>query len=199
MNQGRFYYWGPFLYHTKISIEDVENLKKICVKDESKSAVKSLVGHFKTEYNIDTKKYLEIINKYVPNFQDNYLKFYGHTCPKLYCVRSWVNFMYAGDYNPLHIHTQCDFSSVLYLKVPNEIHDEAKKSNATGGELEGPGCVSFFYGENHINTISSKYFRPTAGDFFIFPAMLRHTVAPFKSNVERISIAANFSFKENNS
>jgi hypothetical protein len=40
--------------------------------------------------------------------------------------------------------------------------------------------------------ITDKYFMPVAGDFFIFPAHLRHVVSPFKSSVERVSIAANF-------
>ena len=43
--------------------------------------------------------------------------------------------------------------------------------------------------------IGSNIIKPETGDFFIFPAMLCHSVASFKSNVERVSIAANFSFK----
>jgi hypothetical protein len=33
--------------------------------------------------------------------------------------------------------------------------------------------------------------KPKTGDFFVFPAKLHHTVAPFKSDVTRISVSGN--------
>jgi hypothetical protein len=31
----KFYYSGPLLYHTELNKEDINNLKKLCLKDES--------------------------------------------------------------------------------------------------------------------------------------------------------------------
>jgi hypothetical protein len=39
-------------------------------------------------------------------------------------------------------------------------------------------------------------FRPEIGDFFIFPWNLTHSVSNFRSDVTRISLAANFSLLE---
>ena len=40
---------------------------------------------------------------------------------------AWVNFMVAGEFNPPHIHSACDFSSVLFIKIPKNLEKENKK------------------------------------------------------------------------
>ena len=87
------------------------------------------------------------------------------------------------------LHTKCDFSSVLFVKIPEKLKEENKKFEGTGG---GPGTISFTYGEIQPYSSTHKYFFPEEGDLHIFPASLTHFVAPFMSRVERISISANF-------
>ena len=102
----------------------------------------------------------------------------------------WVNYMKAGDYNPTHIHTGCEFSSVLYTSIPKSLKREAKNHIANSSV---PGSISFTAFINHSPSHfgSVKYF-PEEGDFFIFPFDVNHEVFPFKSKGTRISIAANF-------
>ena len=100
--------------------------------------------------------------------------------------------MKAGEFNPPHIHTGCDFSSVLFLDIPEELKKENK---AYVGTASGPGCIQFLSGEPSTYSIHQKTFFPKTGDFFMFPGSLRHLVYPFTSDIERISIAANYTVK----
>tara|TARA_R100001086_G_scaffold122825_1_gene63228 strand:- start:176 stop:508 length:333 start_codon:yes stop_codon:yes gene_type:complete len=106
--------------------------------------------------------------------------------------KAWVNFMQPGEFNPPHIHTDCDFSSVLMIQVPEKLKEEHKKFIGSAG---GPGTISFTYGEVQYYSQTEKTFLPEPGDFFIFPATLTHFVTPFKSQGERISMSANFKLK----
>ena len=105
---------------------------------------------------------------------------------------AWVNFMKAGEFNPPHIHDDCDFSSVLFVKVPEKLKEENKKFPGAG---KGPGSISFMYGEERPHSMTYKGFFPEEGDLYIFPADLEHWVYPFISKGERISISANLKFE----
>ena len=59
----------------------------------------------------------------------------------------------------------------------------------------GPGEINFIVGSRTPGFINHKNFMPETGDMFIFPADLMHSVAPFKSDVERVSIAFNMRYK----
>ena len=59
------------------------------------------------------------------------------------------------------------------------------------GKSSGPGGISFIYGEGNRQAITYQAHFPAEKDLFIFPAWLKHYVAPFKSDVERISVSGN--------
>lgn len=187
-----FYYWGPLLYRTKINKEDLNTLLKICKKDKYKDYRSSLAGIIDHEYLIEKEKYNNIINKYFNDFYITFKNWYGYECKKIETTEAWVNFMKSGESNPPHIHTNCNFSSVIYIKIPTQIKEENKKYIGTLKENGGPGSICFFYGEVRDFNLNSIRIFPDEGDFFIFPYNLYHYVVPFKSKVERISIAANF-------
>ena len=50
------------------------------------------------------------------------------------------------------------------------------------------GCLEFAYDNSCCAAIT-----PKTGMIFLFPAHLRHTVYPFKSDVERITMSFNLS------
>ena len=108
---------------------------------------------------------------------------------KIITFKAWANFMVAGEFNPPHRHDKCDFSSVLFVKIPETLKEENKNFKGTGA---GPGSISFTYGDARSFSITSKDFFPEEGEFFIFPADLTHFVPPFLSKGERISLSANF-------
>lgn len=188
----KFYYSGPLLYHTELNKNDLSSLKKICLKDKTKDFRKDLAGHLDHEYTIDIKKFNDITKEYLLEYYQTFEHWYGKKITKFETVSAWVNFMKPGEYNPPHIHTDCDLSCVIYLDVPLKLKNENEKYIGTL-KNGGPGSVNFIISTmNDDLFISAKNFFPKNGDFFIFPASLFHSVAPFKSNVERISISANF-------
>jgi len=110
--------------------------------------------------------------------------------PNKYLIRNiWVNYQKAGEFNPPHDHAD-DLSFVAYLKIPSEIEEEFKKFR---GKSCGPGGISFLYGEGNRQAITYQAHFPKEKDLFIFPAWLKHFVAPFKADVERISVSGNIS------
>ena len=97
--------------------------------------------------------------------------------------RSWLNVQRAGDYNPAHTHGG-SFSGVLYLRVPPQIRAESFDGQLC---LHGPE-------EWHIQSFRTgmaHYVVPKPGDYYVFPAWQPHSVAPFRGEGERWSIAFN--------
>jgi len=190
-----FYYWGPLLFKTKINKEDLIKINNLCKKDRTKDARKTLAGHLDHEYLIEKEKLFKILFKYFEIYKDFYYEWYRKKISSIEINSSWVNYMKKGDYNPPHVHLGCQLSSVIYLKVPNVLK---KEHNDYAGSIKdgGPAGISFFHGEHRPLSIDQVQLFPEEGDFFIFPAFLRHSVSPFKSDVERVSVAANFKITE---
>ena len=187
-----FYYSGPLLYHIKLNKTDLENIKKICIKDKTKDVKKNLAGHLENEYSINIEKFDKIIQNYLTEYSVVFNHWYNKKIKNFKTVAAWVNFMKPGEYNPPHMHTGCDLSCVLYLEIPSKLKDENKKyvGSIKNG---GPGSINFLYhlGDDPLKISSSTFF-PNTADFFIFPATLLHSVFPFQSKIERISVSANF-------
>jgi len=107
----------------------------------------------------------------------------------------WIVEQQPGEYNPIHTHTGCDVSAVMYLKTPNFLPSEKIERNDDG--------TIYFIGSSSpktkLNTNSLKV-KPTPGAFFIFPAHLQHTVYPYKTNDNfarrSVSFNASFEYKE---
>jgi len=180
--------FGPLLYKTQLSTQDLSKVKKLCSK-KNKDARDTLAGIINDEYYINEKKYAKIVEPYFQPFQKRFHSWYKMQLSNLKCNSAWVNYMKKDESNPPHYHVNCDLSSVLYLQIPPGLK---KENNKYIGKSSGPGSIIFTYGENRNYAIDEKTFLPNKGDFFIFPYNLRHYVCPFKSKGERISVSANF-------
>jgi uncharacterized protein (TIGR02466 family) len=107
----------------------------------------------------------------------------------------WIVEQQPGEYNPIHTHTGCDVSAVMYLKVPNFLPSEKTERNDDG--------TIYFIGSSSpkgkLKTNSLKV-KPMPGTFFIFPSHLQHTVYPYKTNDNfarrSVSFNASFEYKE---
>ena len=98
--------------------------------------------------------------------------------------------MKKNDFSPPHEHFG-DLSFVVFCDVPKKLKTEYKNNITTS---EGPGTLNFMYGDGVANYCNSNTFFPEKGNMFIFPARLIHFVFPFKSDIERVSIAYNIEF-----
>ena len=107
-------------------------------------------------------------------------------------VAAWYIRSFAGDYNPTHTHTSCELTCVGFLKVPDLSKERKKKGSnqkySPGGALEILSSVgvndSFFENDRFA-------FTPKVGNWYVFPANIRHAVYPFKCDGERRSFSIN--------
>jgi len=183
-----YFHWGPFLYRTKLSKEEIDKIKSLCKKDKRKDRRKKLAGLLKEEYGIDKNKLFPIIFPYLQSYHKGYLDYTGKILGKKINLKtSWVNFMKKNEFNPLHDHDG-DLSFVIFVQIPEALVEENKQTITSGTK---PGSISFIINFQSLYSISCRNFFPEEGDFFIFPANLTHFVNPFKSDVERISVSGN--------
>ena len=188
-----YFNWGPFLMYTTITPEECQHLLDGGAKSRlnpQNSMVDKLAGHLKEEYKLeDPQQYVKWLVFYFDAYSQGYNKWRGGGSlkPNFSLTSLWINYMKAGDFNPPHDHS-ADLSFVIFPHVPEELEKENKEFKGT---LQGPGGISWTYGEGGRQVISTVHQFPKSGDMYIFPAGLRHWVFPFKSNVERVSVSGN--------
>ena len=187
--------WGPCVVKLKITDE----FKDLLLKEGIESCTKEhdyqhrLAGIIQKEFRF---RDYNVLLPYVDEFLKMYTKIFEQwkgvqfKQPPHYLLRAmWINYQRKNEFNPPHDHAD-DLSFVIYLKVPEEIKKEFK---AYKGRSSGPGGISFIYGEGNRQAITYQSHFPEENDMFIFPAWLKHFVAPFKADVERISVSGNIS------
>ena len=187
--------WGPCIVHLKISEEFQQKLLKGAeeARKENKDFRDNLAGIIKEEYAYENRAdYVEEIAQFLTVYDEAYQKFKNEKYkvkPEYLLNALWVNFMKKNEYNQPHDHS--DFLSfVIFLKVPEEIKKE--QENFIGNSA-GPGSLSFLYGDGNRQSITYQSVKPEDRDIFIFPAWIKHYVAPFYSDVTRISVSGNIS------
>ncbi len=110
-------------------------------------------------------------------------------------LSAWYIRSFAGDFNPVHTHSNCELTCVGYLKVP-DLSKERKKGGSNrvqkkyspAGNLEilsSIGVTPSFFENDRIS------FTPKVGNWYLFPANIRHSVYPFKCDGERRSFSIN--------
>ena len=101
---------------------------------------------------------------------------------------AWIVSQYENEYNPIHNHTGCDISAVIYLKVPDvkgRGNLESKK-----GKPDTDGDISFIHsamGNRNFDVFEKGMMNitPVPGLLVMFPSYLMHTVYPFIGEGER--------------
>ena len=105
-----------------------------------------------------------------------------------YINSAWIVSQYENEYNPLHNHTGCDISAVIYLKVPDvkgRRNLESKK-----GKVDNDGDITFIHsamGNRNFDVFEKGIINmtPVPGLLVMFPSYLMHTVYPFIGEGER--------------
>ena len=209
--------FGPLIAYQCLSEDTVNELNRICddhVKGKHKLSDHSntLVGKVREEVSI-SKEGVNLVMEEIQVLLDNYLKV-CHARITLGEVKSnielktmpgvngWFVRQFAGDYNPIHQHTKCDFSCIGFLKIPNHLErewereDEKLGQNATNKSVS-QGLTQFVSGDGGQDwTLNGFFLKPKAGDFWLFPAHLQHMVWPFKGKGERRSFSMNIALDE---
>tara|TARA_Y100000592_G_scaffold66458_1_gene103299 strand:+ start:45 stop:788 length:744 start_codon:yes stop_codon:yes gene_type:complete len=124
----------------------------------------------------------------------------------------WINYMKELEYNPVHIHTHCSLSSIFYINDYVGDSPISSKDTSAYDKANLDGHTTFIYGSNpagehkpppsmrgemgsHLTNFISKShidIKPSAGDFYVFPTWLLHSVYPFRGKGERITASINY-------
>jgi len=107
-------------------------------------------------------------------------------------VSMWVVSQKDNEYQPSHMHTECQISGVMYLNIPEYLPDRILVDNNDGG-------ITFTSNVAKDSTWghSTVTLQPAVGDIYIFPSSMHHMVYPFRTldgGGERRSVAFNVIF-----
>ena len=185
--------WGPCVVRMKIT----DKFKDLLLSEAEKNKLDytdKLAGILdkETGYSEESKNKIlphlsECLGVYDQAFEKYINKPYEKR-PHYLLSALWINYQKANDYNPPHDHDG-KLSFVTYLQIPDELKEEHKKYT---GKSCGPGGIQFVYGDGPRECVTYQSFFPEEGDMYIFPAWLKHWVAPYKSDCLRISVSGNF-------
>ncbi len=185
--------WGPFVLKTKLPDYIIKELL-IQGKKAKQSYNRSLAGHLKDQFlypvNVQNWFYKEI-TPILQAYREGHCKYHGieNLNVELSFDDLWVNYMKAGDFNPMHTHGG-DYSFVIFLQIPEKLKQEMKDFEGTSAK---PGMLMFEYTQQAKPrwATTGTAITPETGDLYMFPALLQHWVVPFKSKGERISVSGN--------
>ena len=190
--QVQMFNWGPCVVKVKITDE----LKKLLLTEARKNKLDftdKLAGILdkETGYSDESKTLIvPEISKYLGVYDQMFEKFINKPYqkrPHYVMTALWINYQKKNVFNPPHDHDG-KLSFVIYLQIP----DELKKENANyKGKSCGPGGIQFVYGDGPRDCVTYQSFMPEENDMYIFPAWLKHWVAPYKSDCIRISVSGN--------
>ena len=190
--QVQMFNWGPCVVKVKIT----DDFKKLLLNEARKNKLDftdKLAGILdkETGYSDESKTLIvPKISKYLGVYDQMFEKFINKPYqkkPHYIMTALWINYQKQNDFNPPHDHDG-KLSFVIYLQIP----DELKKENAAyKGKSCGPGGIQFVYGDGPRDCVTYQSFMPKENDMYIFPAWLKHWVAPYKSDCVRISVSGN--------
>ena len=185
--------WGPCVVRMKIN----DAFKKLLLdeakknKEDYRNKLAGILDH-ETGYSEESKKKIiphlsQCMGVYDQAFEQYTNKKYDKR-PEYVLSALWINHQKPNDFNPPHDHDG-KLSFVIYLSIPEELKEENKNYK---GKSCGPGGIQFIYGNGPRDCVTYMSFMPEENDCFVFPAWLKHWVAPYKSNCTRISVSGNF-------
>jgi uncharacterized protein (TIGR02466 family) len=101
----------------------------------------------------------------------------------------WANINYPNGYNKSHVHPNCLFSGVYYIKAPKNSGDLICNDPRPGMQNTLPARLK---GQLPKHMWRECTIEPVEGRILVFPAWLWHQVEPNQSNNIRISASFNF-------
>ena len=142
--------------------------------------------HSKPEMHLKSE-YQQLVQELYKMQEEIYQEEWLDRKPKL--GNMWANINYPGGYNRPHVHPNCLFSGVYYVKAN-------KNSGILVANDPRPGIQTMMptrkQGRPPKHLWREVHLEPIPGRIIMFPAWLWHCVEPNQSNDIRISISFNF-------
>ena len=215
-----YYPFGPPIGHAELPKEMIDDLNKGCDKiakdkelSKSEDYSHALVGEVEQELLIPK----DIINKWGKWFAMQVKAYIAQYLAQIYIPEqnffktdmsyeqlvknveaktavsvqsAWYVRSFAGDYNPIHTHTECELTCVGFLKTP-DWSKEAKKENKLFIQNGNLQLISNGGGDFGRYENDSTRLLPKVGNWYLIPANIRHQVYPFNCEGERRSFSIN--------
>ena len=194
----------PAILQTMTEISD-----QVIADKDAESWGKNLAGQINTELLIEhdileqtgmMAFFLGAIRQFVITCKCQQMPYYTEAIQKeewlTQLLSMWIVSQYPNEYNPAHLHTQCQISTVMYLKVPKMLPSRKKHRENDDGSI-------LFFGNASRDIdlcVPQLVCEPEVGDFYIFGAHQQHAVYPFRcaegqKETERRSISFNAVFQ----
>lgn len=159
---------------------------------------KNLVGNIRKEYNL--KNIIKQIEPYLQNCATQYninFPYFIHKKPEdiLNLKSLWVNRQEKYEFNPPHNHDGV-YSFVIWYDIPYTMNEELKNAPGNKSMANLAGHFEFLYHDTmgRISTETIPADKTFNGRICFFPAQMMHTVYPFYSDGERITISGNLDY-----
>jgi uncharacterized protein (TIGR02466 family) len=175
---------GPTMYSSTINEEFLLFLKDLA--EQTRAHNENVGKHLWSDNSSALEKHLKVpfyeqqvgtFANYVGSHVLNYINTAEqstYTGVNFYLPVAWINFQKENEYIDFHTHGG-DMSAVIYIDVPENIFEDNKLN----------GYIEFAHGDQ------KHAIRPATGDILLFPSDLNHTVHPYRTSVERISMSFN--------
>ena len=140
--------------------------------------------------NEEMKKLLELIINFMREYKEQ-LHIKRELEPRI--TSTWININRKGNISRVHIHPDCHFSAVFYVKVETA-------GNLGCLELLHPSrdTIDFCWQDIHeydqTETLTALEISPKPNDLYIIPAWLPHSVLPHGNQDPRITITINLAY-----
>ena len=203
--------WSVPIFRLKLPDDILSAMLRITDKivddENSKSHGEHLAGQVERELIIDNALLKEdLIDQFVGNAAMELIKqCYRNTArdqliPKLQVSLQsfWIVSQMPNEYNPIHYHTDCQVSGVIFLKVPKMLPQRKKKKHRENDD----GALQFVgqAGRDMSLCVPNILAQPKVGDLYIFGSQQLHAVYPFRceeGDPERRSVSFNATFRDN--
>ena len=202
--------WSTFIMKTRLP--DAILRKMLEITDEivdnaenAKSWGHNLAGQIEHELYVEHEKlheagiygfFMDIVRHYIIAQKSQQMPNNAHLWQQekwlTQMLSMWIISQKDNEYNPMHIHTECNISTVMYLKIPEYLPSRKEGRQDDGNIIFVNSTCS------DSQFVSPQYaHKPQVGDFFIFPAQQSHFVYPFRTadgKGERRSVSFNAIF-----
>ena len=175
----------------KLQIDDM-------IANAGKSVKSQLAGNISRSQELEpTDEFRRFIDEVIKNYQKefDYLprKTNVNHAETLELYDLWVNYQYATEFNPSHVHSGV-YSFVIWHTIPTDIREQMQLPFAKETRAPCVSCFQFEYTSICGNRKAFNYpMSPQMdGMMLFFPAELNHLVYPFYGSTDaRISLAGN--------
>tara|TARA_B110000902_G_scaffold207518_1_gene236537 strand:+ start:291 stop:905 length:615 start_codon:yes stop_codon:yes gene_type:complete len=180
--------FAPLVYFTRVPNNIIAMLAAAgeTARAESTAINDQLVGEIKHEYALvfsdaDSSEWVDFVWEKTIEFYNKTPITPNHTnlLKNASLGQPWINYSYAGNFNPMHIHTG-SLSYIIYVDIPDNIRDNYKN-----GYSQTKGILELSYNNSQVHV------SPRTGDMIIFPSNVYHGVYPFDVDGCRISVSGN--------